>query len=150
MSGDLAPFESRLSGLLHAVEPAARRKLARVIATRLRASQARRIGYQLNPDGTPYAPRKTRLRRKKGAIRRNMFTKLRATRWLKTEATPDAAVVAFAGQVQHIAQVHQYGLRDRVNRRGGPEVTYAARQLLGLTEAEIAEIEDALLAHLAA
>ncbi|MDO8932868.1 MAG: phage virion morphogenesis protein [Rhodocyclaceae bacterium] len=150
MSGDLAPFESRLAGLIASIEPGARRKLAGVIATRLRSSQGRRIGDQLNPDGTPYAPRKTRLRRKKGAIRRKMFTKLRLNRWLKVEATPESAVVTFSGQVQHMAQVHQGGLRDRVNRRGGPEVTYTARQLLGLTEAEIADIEDALLDHLAA
>lgn len=147
---DLAPFEARLSGLLASIEPAARRKLARVIATQLHASQSRRIAAQLNPDGTPYAPRKPRLRRKKGFVRRQMFSKLRTARWLKTEATPEAAVITFAAQVQHMARVHQFGLRDRVDRRGGPEVTYPMRQLLGLTPNEIAEIEDAVLAHLAA
>lgn len=153
MSNDLAPFEARLSGLMASVAPDARRKLARVIAARLRASQAKRIAAQLNPDGTPYAPRRVgnlaRLRRKKGFVRRQMFSKLRTARWMKTEATPDAAVVTFAGQVQRMAQVHQGGLRDRVDRRGGPEVTYPVRQLLGLTPAEIADIEDVLLAHLA-
>lgn len=149
MSNDLAPFESRLSALLTRVEPAARRSLARAIAARLRATQAKRIAAQINPDGTPYAPRKPRLRRKKGFVRRQMFSKLRTARWMKTEATPEAAVVTFAGQVQHMAQVHQGGLRDRVDRRGGPEVTYPVRQLLGLTPAEIADIEDAVLAHLA-
>lgn len=150
MSDDvLAPFEARLSGLLARIEPAARRKLARTIATQLRASQAQRIGHQLNPDGSSYAPRKPRLRRKKGSLRRKMFSKLRAAKWLKSEATADAAVITFAGQVQHMAQVHQFGLRDRVDRRGGPEVTYPVRQLLGLTAAEISAIEDVLLAHLA-
>lgn len=146
---ELAPFEARLAGLLHSIEPAARRQLARVIATRLRASQARRIADQLNPDGTPYAPRRPRLRRKKGFIRRKMFSKLRTARWMKIEATPEAAVVTFASQVQHMAQVHQRGLRDRVDRKGGPEVTYPQRELLGLTDLEIAEIEDAVLAQLA-
>jgi phage virion morphogenesis protein len=150
VSDELAPFEARLAGLLTQAAPAARRALARRIAASLRASQAKRIAAQLNPDGTPYAPRKTRLRRKKGFVRRSqMFSKLRTARWMKTEATPDAAVVTFAGQVQHMAQVHQGGLRDRVDRRGGPEVTYPMRQLLGLTPAEIADIEDAVLAHLA-
>ncbi|MDD5175748.1 MAG: phage virion morphogenesis protein [Sterolibacterium sp.] len=146
---DLAPFEARLAGLLHSIEPAQRRQLARVIAARLRTSQSRRIADQLNPDGTLYAPRRPRLRRKKGFVRRKMFTKLRTARWMKVEATPEAAVVTFAGQVQHMAKVHQYGLRDRVDRKGGPEVDYPRRELLGLTDPEIADIEDAVLAHLA-
>jgi len=49
-----------------------------------------------------------------------------------------------------MAQVHQGGLRDKVNRRGGPEVTYPKRELLGLTDADIEAIEDAVLAQLAA
>lgn len=147
---ELAPLETFASGLLARLAPAERRKLARSLAARLRESQSRRIGAQLNPDGSPYAPRKPRLRRKPGSLRRRaMFSKLRTARWMKTEASPDAAVVTFAAQVQHMAQVHHHGLRDRVNRRGGPEVDYTARQLLGLTDPEIAAIEDAVLAHLA-
>lgn len=147
---ELAPLESFASGLLSRLEPAGRRKLARELAAQLRGSQSRRIGAQIAPDGSPYAPRKPRLRRKPGSLRRRaMFSKLRTTRWMKAEASPESAVVTFAAQVQHMAQVHQHGLRDRVNRRGGPEVDYPARQLLGLTDAEIAAIEDAVLAHLA-
>lgn len=147
---DLAAFDTRLTALISATLPAARRTLARTIADRLRASQAKRIAGQLNPDGTPYAERKTRLRRKKGFVRRQMFVKLRTSQWMKVEATPESAVVTFVAQVQHMAQVHQEGLRDRVNRRGGPEIKYPERKLLGLTEAEVADIEDAVLAHLAA
>lgn len=148
MSDDLAPLESRISGLLQRLEPAERRSLARLIAARLRTSQARRIAAQLNPDGSAYTPRKLRprLRRKKGFVRRQMFTKLRTNKWLKVEATPEAAVVTFAGQVQRIAREHQFGLRVKVSRRG-PEVTLDARRLLGLTAAEIDDIEDVSLAH---
>lgn len=147
---DLDPFDARVSGLLSAIDPAARRKLARIIATRLRASTATRIGQQLNPDGTAFEPRKPvqRLRNQRGGIRRRaMFAKLRTSKWLKAEATAEAAVVTFAAGVQRIARVHQFGLRDRVNR-SGLEVTYPARRLLGLTAADIDTIENEVLNHL--
>lgn len=150
---ELAPLDAYCSGLLARLAPAERRGLARRIAGDLRASQAKRIAAQTNPDGTSYEPRKSRLRDRKGAIRakakRQMFSRLRTARWMKIEATPESAVVTFAAQVQRIAQVHQHGLRDRVNRRGGPEVQYPERQLLGLTPPEIEAVSDAVLAQLA-
>lgn len=60
-----------------------------------------------------------------------MFAKLRTTKYLKTAASADSASVEFAGQVQRIARVHHYGLRDRVSRKG-PEVRYEKRRLLGV------------------
>lgn len=59
-----------------------------------------------------------------------MFAKLRTAKYLKTATSADYASVQFEGKVQRIARVHHYGLRDRVNR-GGPEVDYAKRRLLG-------------------
>lgn len=145
---ELAAFDTRLGGLIASLEPESRRGLARTLAARLKAGQASRIAAQKNPDGSAYAPRKPQLRRKAGALRRRaMFSKLRTAKWLKAESSDQSAVVTFAAGVQRIAQVHQHGLRDRVNRRG-LEVTYPARALLGLTAAEIADIEDAVLAHL--
>lgn len=70
-------------------------------------------------------------RTKKGRIKRQMFAKLRTTKYLKTAASADSASVEFAGQVQRIARVHHYGLRDRVSRKG-PEVRYEKRRLLGV------------------
>lgn len=148
----LAAFDARVDGLLAGLAPAARRQLAGEMARQLRTSQSRRIAAQQGPDGDAYAPRKPqpRLRDRKGRLRRTMFAKLRTPKWLKTDATAGAAIVEFAAGVQRIAQVHQFGLRDRVSRRGGPEIDYPARALLGLTAAEIAAIEDVVLAHLAA
>lgn len=146
---ELAPLDLAVAGLLANLEPAARRDLARRIAQRLRARNIERIAARQNPDGTAYAPRKPTMRDKRGAIRRAMFVKLRTARWLKVGATPDAAVVAFVDQVQRIAQVHHHGLRDRVNRRGGPEVQYPTRRLIGITAADTAEVEDMVLAHMA-
>lgn len=70
-------------------------------------------------------------RTKKGRIKRQMFAKLRTTKYLKTTATADSASVEFDGQVQRIARVHHYGLRDRVSRKGS-EVRYTERKLLGV------------------
>ncbi|MBI5917789.1 MAG: phage virion morphogenesis protein [Nitrosomonadales bacterium] len=148
---DLAPLESWCADLLANLQPAARRSLARQIAASVRTNQAKRIAAQLNPDGTPYEPRKTqtRQRAKKGRIRRAMFAKLRTSRLLKTAVTPDNAVIKFAGQVQRIAEVHHFGLRDKVNRRRGPEVQYPVRELLGVTDADTELVESLVLKHLA-
>lgn len=54
---------------------------------------------------------------------------------MKTQASPNVAVIEFAGNVQRMARVHHYGLRDRPSRKGkgkGKEVQYEARPLLGL------------------
>lgn len=61
-----------------------------------------------------------------------------------------AAVVEFSDRVQRIARVHQYGLRDKVDRRNprSPEVQYARRELLGISSADLQAVEDILLQHL--
>lgn len=140
-------FEAELSGLIAQLDGKARRQLAREIAKQLRQSQQRRIAAQLNPDGSAFAPRKPQVRGQKGKIRRTMFSKLRTIKWLKTEANANAAVVAFVSEVERIARVHQYGLRDRA-QRGGPEVHYPARQLLGLTKFDLKIIQNQVLQHL--
>lgn len=141
-------FEAELAILLANLDSKARRKLAREVAKQLRTSQQKRIAAQLNPDGSAFAKRKPQVRDQKGKIRRTMFSKLRTAKYLKTEANPNTAVVGFVGEVERIARVHQYGLRDRA-QKGGPDVQYPARQLLGFTEADVEAIRDAVLAHLA-
>jgi phage virion morphogenesis protein len=138
-------IEARLSALIATLEPSERRAMAKDIARRLRESQARRIAAQQNPDGSAYEPRKPRLRKKKGAMRRTMFAKLRTAKYLKVEATPDSAAVTFADNVQRIARVHQYGLRDRVGRL---TVKYTERQLLGFTDSEVDLVERMVTAHI--
>lgn len=154
---DLAPLDSFASSLVAALEAPARRALARQIASALRASQAKRIAAQQNPDGSAFEPRKPQLRpggsplggrQRKGALRRAMFAKLRTAKYLKADASPDSAIVRFAHEVERIANVHQHGLRDRVNKRG-LQADYPERRLLGFTSAEEALIADAVTAHLA-
>ena len=128
---DLQRVDDWLAALLANLEPAARNRMMRQLAQELRRSQQQNIRLQRNPDGTAFEARRVTARSKKGRIKRKMFAKLRTTKYLKTAATADSASVQFAGQVQRIARVHHYGLRDRVSRKG-PEVRYAERRLLGL------------------
>lgn len=134
---DLQRVDDWLAALLANLEPAARNRMMRQLAQELRRSQQQNIRLQRNPDGTAFEARRVTARSKKGRIKRQMFAKLRTTKYLKTAATADSASVQFDGKVQRIARVHHYGLRDRV-RRNGPEVRYPARSLLGKNE----HIED--------
>ncbi|HFF3789679.1 TPA: phage virion morphogenesis protein [Enterobacter mori] len=130
---ELKPFDDRLNGLIAALSPAARRKLAGEIAKELRKSQQQRIKLQKAPDGSPYQARKRQpLRAKTGRIKRAMFQKLRTSRYMKATGSESSAVVEFTGKVQRIAQIHQYGLKDRPNVHS-KDVQYAERQLLGIT-----------------
>lgn len=146
---EISAVEAWCNELIARLEPAARRTLAREIAKTLRVSQQKRIAAQQNPDGSAFAPRKPQLKDKKGRIKRQMFSKLRTAKYLKADSSPDAAIVRFTHAVDRIAQVHQFGLRDRVNRKTGLEAKYPARELLGLTDADQASIREIVTAHLA-
>ncbi len=137
-------LEAWLAGMLTKLDAPARRVLARAVAVELRRRQAARIAEQRNPDGSPYVQRKPQLRHRVGRIRRAMFMRLRLARYIKAEADANAAVVTFVGNAQRIATVHQFGLRDRVNK-SGLTAQYPARELLGLDQADIARIMDMVL-----
>lgn len=145
---EFKPFDDRLNGLIAALSPAARRKLAGEIAKELRKSQQQRIKLQKAPDGSPYQARKRQpLRAKTGRIKRAMFQKLRTSRYMKASSRENSAVVEFTGKVQRIAQVHQYGLKDRPNPHSR-DVRYAERQLLGISQTEKHLIEMLVFIHL--
>lgn len=129
---DLQRVDGWLEALLANLEPAARNRMMRQLAQELRRSQQQNIRLQRNPDGTTFEPRRVTARSKKGRIKRQMFAKLRTTKYLKTAATADSASVQFDGKVQRIARVHHYGLRDRVSGKG-PKIKYSQRRLLGLS-----------------
>ncbi|AUM04010.1 phage virion morphogenesis protein [Enterobacter sp. Crenshaw] len=131
---EFKPFDDRLNGLIAALSPASRRKLAGEIAKELRKSQQQRIKLQKAPDGSPYQARKRQpLRAKNGRIKRAMFQKLRTSRYMKATGRENSAVVEFTGKVQRIARVHQYGLKDRPNAHT-KDVQYAERRLIGLSQ----------------
>ncbi|MRS20768.1 phage virion morphogenesis protein [Enterobacteriaceae bacterium RIT692] len=145
---DLQLVNDRLNALIGNLSPSSRKEMARNIAKKLRASQQQNIKRQQAPDGTPFKPRKAQpIRSKKGRVKREMFAKLRTTKYLKARATSDEAVVEFAVNVQRMVRVHQYGLRDRPSRRG-KDVRYNARPLLGLSEENLNNIQNAIVDYL--
>ena len=145
---EFKPFDNQLAGLLAALSPASRRKLAGEIAKELRKSQQQRIKLQKAPDGSPYQARKRQsLRAKTGRIKRAMFQKLRTSRYMKATGRENSAVVEFTGKVQRIARVHQLGLKDRPNPHSR-DVQYAARQLLGFGREDKQLVETLIIKHL--
>ncbi|WP_312284565.1 phage virion morphogenesis protein [Yokenella regensburgei] len=142
---EFKPFDDRLNGLIAALSPAARRKLAGEIAKELRKSQQQRIKQQKAPDGSSYQARKRQpLRAKTGRIKRAMFHKLRSSRYMKATGRENIAVVEFTDKVQRIAQIHQNGLKDRPNSHS-KEVQYAERPLLGFSFEDEILIRDLVI-----
>ncbi|MDH8145960.1 phage virion morphogenesis protein [Klebsiella pneumoniae] len=144
---ELQLVDAWLDVLLAGLEPAARKRMLRDLAQQLRRSQQNNIRMQRNPDGTAYEPRRVTARTKQGRIRRQMFVKLRTTKYLKAVASHDTASVEFESRVQRIARVHHYGLRDRVSRKG-MEVRYAKRRLLGMNHETDMLIQGKLFEYL--
>lgn len=145
---DFKPFDDKLAGLIAALSPAARRRMAADIAKTLRARQQRRIKTQKAPDGTPYAARKRQpVKAKKGRVKREMFAKLRTSRFMKATAGNDSAVVEFTGKVQRMANVHQYGLKDKPGRNSAP-VRYDARPLIGFNDEDRQTVEEIIIVKL--
>lgn len=149
MTADLDQLEVFAQGLVERLSASARKTLFRNIAKDLRTSQAKRIADQRNPDGSAFEPRKPQKHRKQGRIKRAMFTKIRLNRFLKAIATEYSAAVEFSSKADRIAQVHQFGLRDRVNRIRTLSVQYPVRQLLGFSDADKEQIKDSVIDHLA-
>lgn len=63
---------------------------------------------------------------------------------MKASGRENSAVVEFTGKVQRIAQIHQYGLKDRPNAHN-QKVQYVERKLLGITESERNLIERVVM-----
>ncbi|ELM3616083.1 phage virion morphogenesis protein [Aeromonas sobria] len=143
---ELSRLTSWADGLLASMTPAARRQLMGELARNLRASQSKRIRANIQPDGSSMTLRKPlkKLAKKRGATRRKMFQHLVSPRWLKATSTEHQAVVEFVGSANRLATIHQYGLKDRIK---GREISYPARELLGITNQEVEKLEELLLAH---
>ncbi|UEG74995.1 phage virion morphogenesis protein [Pantoea agglomerans] len=145
---ELQLINDRLEALISSLSAPARKEMARSIGRKLRASQQQNIKRQQAPDGTPFKARKTQpVRSKKGRIKREMFAKLRTAKYMKTQASPNEAVIEFAGNVQRMARVHHYGLRDRPSLKG-KEVQYEARPLLGIRKEDFEMVQAIVLNHL--
>ncbi|WP_151789191.1 phage virion morphogenesis protein [Acinetobacter seifertii] len=142
---ELEYLSEHLNALLLSLNDAARRKMATVIARKIRASQSQRITRQQNPDGSAYIPRKN-LRKRKGQIKKKMFMKLKTTRFMKIENIPNGVTIGFDQRVSRLARIHQDGLIDTLKYNGRTfKVRYAQRQLLGFTDTEVEMIENDVL-----
>ncbi len=144
---DLELLAEHLGNMLSQLSDAEMRKLEMSVARKLRASQKARITKQQNPDSSKYVPRKTRLRDKKNKIKNKMFNVIKSAKYIRIERNAQGVAVGFAGRVSFIARVHQFGLRDKVEK-DGPTVKYASRELLGFTEQEIKMIETEVMNHI--
>lgn len=145
---DLQLVNDRLNALIGNLSPYSRKEMARNIAKKLRASQQQNIKRQQAPDGTPFKPRKAQpIRSKKGRVKREMFARLRTVKYMKARANSDEAVVEFTGQVQRMARVHHYGLRDRPSRNG-KDLKYEERPLMGVNENDLLMIQQVIIEQL--
>ena len=147
---DIKQLETWATGLLTQLAPKSRRQLARTLALTLRQRQQQNIAAQRSPEGESFTPRKAQVRSRLGGIKRRaaLFPKIRLSKYLRTSASSESAIVSFTHQVQRLAQVHHYGLRDKVNKHG-LTVRYPSRPLLGLAKTDEALISELVLEHLA-
>lgn len=148
MSDDLERFENWAVPLIAGLSSNERLKLSRQLGQKLRRSQSQRIAAQMNPDGTPFEPRKeqpqSQARQRQGRIRRTMFNKLKAAKFMRIEASAEGVAIAFVGRVSRIARVHQEGLTDQV-QPDGPQYQYSERKLLGWSESDIELVREVIL-----
>lgn len=152
---DFTALETWAADMLAKLQPSQQRRLLVDMARRLRTANSQRMRAQTDPEGQAWEPRKPpgpALRSKRERLRQAaqqrqpMFAKLRQQKNLKARAQGGAAVVEFMGRAQRIARVHHFGETDTVNP-GGPQHTYPARELLGITDDDANTLRDALLAH---
>lgn len=146
MTDNLLELEQCFNALLRQISPQQQRKLAQQIGRQLAQNQRRRIQAQQNPDGSQFAPRKRKLRSKKGRIKAQaMFMKLRTARFMRTKTTAEGVQIGYTGANAKIANVHQYGLNSRVSPNSNKKVQYDQRELLGFSAEDREMIEDLVI-----
>lgn len=125
-------LQNELNALLQRVQPGQMRIASQRIAELLKQRNVGRIAEQVQPDGTPFKRRKKRKSKP-------MMPELRHR--MDTQTSAKRAEVGFWDL--RTPRIHQYGLRD-----GRAE--YPVRELLGLPDADIQAVMNALKAHVVA
>ena len=128
-------LRDELDRLLHRIQPGQMRVASQQIAELLKGRNAERIARQVQPDGSAFAPRKKSRKQSVGG----MFPQLRHR--IETRATADLVEIGFWGL--RTPRIHHYGLREH-------GVSYTARELLGLPDADLSAALDVLRGHVAA
>lgn len=148
----LEAIEPWLAAIMNRLKPGERLKLARKIGDMLRRRNAKRIAANVQPDGSPMQPRKPR-RDRRGKLRKSrqgkMFRQTGKIRNMRVRPSPDQVEIAFRQPVAGTAEVHHFGLVDKVEHTAtAPKVRYPARHLLGIPADDRAAVMDEALAWL--
>lgn len=130
--------------LLQTLTAKERTALLKRLAIALRKRNQQRIQKQRTPQGQPFEPRKNTAARP-----RALFTQLRKTRHIKTQATPASATLAIIGRAGYIAAIHQHGRVSHIEHKNGPTTQYPKRELLGFSADDLEFIEQFLINALA-
>lgn len=134
---DLDALEPWLAGLLAKTEPRQRMALARGVGQIMRKFNAARVTANVEPDGTPMAPRNPKKPRKSGKPRKGkagrMFKRIELARNMQVQPSADEVSLSFKPRIAQTAKEHHYGLEGPVDRRirNSIRVRYKARRLLG-------------------
>lgn len=140
-------LERFLGTFVDALSPREMRGLASKIGQSLRRENSKRIGANVQPDGTAMQARRPR----EGKARGKMFRRLRQARLMKIDASPDGVEVAFTGAAARVALTHHEGREDTVGRtRDGRTIRarYVARELMGFGRTDREQALAAVEKHL--
>lgn len=149
---DLDALEPWLGGLLAKTQPRERMALARAVGQIMRQFNAARVMANVEPDGTPMAPRIPKKPRKSGKARKGkpgrMFKRIELARNMMVQPSADDVTLSFKPRIAQTAKEHHFGLEAPVDRRirNSIRVRYKARRLLGIAamdrEAMLGKVMD--------
>ncbi|MDT8758233.1 phage virion morphogenesis protein [Sphingomonas psychrotolerans] len=138
MADDLTEFDAWFGRIIAGMEPGQRARAAFKLGQALRQANLARIAGNVDPDGTPFEPRKHRKDRR-GRLRRRglMFKGLRRARnWRIIADAEGVEVRPSSSGADRVGAVSQFGEVDTVGRaRDGRtiRVRYPERRLLGFS-----------------
>jgi phage virion morphogenesis protein len=145
----LEQLEAFLQSVMQGLSPAEMRKASMKIGQAVRRANLQRIAMNVQPDGTPMAPRRPRMDTR-GRLRRadggKMFRKLRAIKGWQLDARADGVELR-PGKGAKVVAEHHFGLRGYVGRSPTGErvfTRYAARPLLGFAPKDEEAVIEAL------
>jgi phage virion morphogenesis protein len=153
MADDFDRFAPWVMDVASRFDDRSRAKINRRLGTILRNLNAKRMGQNVQPDGSAMEPRKKQDSHIKDKMRSSgrMFKRMKLAKNMQITSSPNHVEIRFNGKIARAAEVHHFGLRDRVGRfKGAPSVTYPSRQLLGFGPEDEVAIMDGILKALSA
>lgn len=137
---DMSKFDARIAHAIAQLSNQSRRQMQADIGKYLRKANQQRMAAQKSPDGATWAKRKG-----SGSASGPMFKKLRSSNHLKLRQQSDGLKLGWSGQVGAIARIHHYGLSQRL---AYGTAKYAARELIGISDADAEAIITIITEHL--